>query len=112
MEIQMKYCVIHNLRFETPAKRDNLVMAVQDKIAGKKTWDETVNQNGTDEESYPSHSLLVRFENKTDMDELFALIKDKCGKVPVLKGTVSKHDCSHDEGIVQPCKITEEYSKG
>ena len=107
----MKYCVIHNLRFETPAKRDSLVTTIQDKIAGKKTWGETVNQNGTDEESYPLHSLIIRFENKTDMDELFALVKNKIDTIPVLKGTVSKHDCSHDEGTMQPCKITEEYSK-
>ena len=108
----MKYCVIHNLRFEAPAKRDSLDNAVRNKIAGKSIWGETAIQNGTDEEGHPFHSLAVRFENEKDMDELFALVKDKLGTIPVLKGSISKHNCSHDEGTMQPCKITEEYSKG
>ena len=108
----MKFCVIHNLRFETPAKQDTFHNDILVRIGGKKIWGETITVKGTDTEGYPFHNLTIRFENKADMDELFALIKDKVAQIPVLKGTVSKHKCSHDEGTVQPCKITEEYSKG
>jgi hypothetical protein len=107
----MKYCVIHNLRFETPAKRDALDEAVKDKVAGKKAWGETVVQSGIDVEGYPFHNLEIRFDNKADMNELFALIKDKLDKIPVLKGAVSKHNCSHDESLPQPCKITQRVEK-
>lgn len=107
----MKYCVIHNLRFETPAKRDKLEDDVAAKISGKKVWGETIISKGKDEDGYPSHGVTVRFDNETDMDELFEFIKTKIEKIPVLKGTVSKHNCSHDEGTPQPCIITEETSK-
>ena len=107
----MKYCVMSDLRFETPAKRDTVHQAVQTQIAGKDTWGETISQGRTDEDGYPRHHLQVRFVNGADMDELFALIKDKFDQTPVLKGTANKHHCRHDEGIMQPCKITEEYRK-
>ena len=107
----MKYCVMSNLRFETPAKRDVVHQAVQAQIAGKNTWGETLSHGGIDEDGYPYHNLAIRFKNATDMDELFALIKDKFDQIPILKGAVSKHHCSHDEGTRQPCKITKEYRK-
>lgn len=108
----MKYCVMHNLSFETPAKRNELEAAIQNNIVGKQTWGAVSMQSGTDEEGHPLHSLAIRFQNRADMDELFTLIKNKLDAIPVLKGKVSKHNCSHDEGTVHPCQITEEYSKG
>ncbi len=84
----MKYAVMANLRFETPAKRDSLDNAVKDNIGRKWTWGENVIQSGIDEQGYPSQTLLIRFYVKSNMDELFALIKEKIGKIPVLKGTV------------------------
>ncbi len=107
----MKYAVMHNLRLETSAKRDKLDNDVKLKIGGKKVWDETILGKGEDEEGYPSHSLEIRFYTEADMNELFGFIKTRMGKTPVLKGTVSKHHCSHDEGNPQPCIIEEEHSK-
>ena len=66
---------------------------------------------GIDGEGHLFHGLEIRFENKPDMDELFEFIRDKIDRVPVLKGTVSKHNCPHDEGTPQSCKIDEEYNK-
>jgi len=107
----MKYCVIHNLRFETPAKRDTLDSDVLNKIAGRSTWGETAIHNGIDEAGHPFHRMAIRFQSKADMDELFAFIMDKLGTIPVLKGSVSKHECRHDEGTIQPCEAAEEYTK-
>ena len=106
----MKYCVIGNLRFETPAKRDGFFNSIKIQIDGKTTWGELVNQSSTDEEGYPSHNLVIRFDNEADMDNLYALIKGRMEHIPVLKGTVSKHPCPHDEGG-GTCVISEKYEK-
>lgn len=106
----MKYCVMSNLRFATPAKRDTLDIAVKALIGGKPVWGETIISIGKDEEGQPNHSLIVRFDNESDMDELYDLIKGKIEKIPVLHGSVSKHNCPHDEGGI-PCVISEEYIK-
>jgi len=107
----MKYCVLHNLRFETPAKQDAFNKDIKLKIGGKKVWGETIISGGKDEEGYSTHGLAVRFDDQADMDEVFAFIKDKMSKIPVLKGSVSKHPCSHDESPPSPCMIEEEYTK-
>ncbi len=107
----MKYCIMSNLRLETPAKRDKLDDDIKLKIGSKKVWGETLISKGEDEEGYPSHGVTVRFDNETDMNELYDFIKTKMEKIPVLKGTVSKHHCSHDESTPQPCRIEEEHSK-
>ena len=108
----MKYCVMHNLRVETPAKRDKLDGEVKAWIGKKKVWGEASISSSQDEEGYQIHSLEIRFERKVNMDDLFTLIKDKVEKIPVLKGTLTKHNCTHDEATPQPCEIIEEYSKG
>jgi len=46
----MKFCVMHNLRFETPAKRDGLDQAVRSEVAGKPIWGRMVMSSGQDEE--------------------------------------------------------------
>ena len=107
----MKYCVIHNLRFETPAKRDILNSNVLSEVAGRSTWGKAAIHNGTDEAGHPSHRMAIRFQNRADMDELFAFMMDKLDTIPVLKGSVSKHECRHDEGTMQPCEAAEEYTK-
>ena len=107
----MKYCVMHNLRFETPAKRGGLDEAVRNEVAGKPIWGKWISVLGEDEDGFPVHNLEIRFENIADMEDLFTLLKGKMENIPVLKGTISKHYCSHDEGTPQPCQITEEISK-
>ncbi|MBA7648193.1 hypothetical protein ES703_55976 [subsurface metagenome] len=107
----MKYCVMHSLRFETPAKRDGLDQAVRNEVAGKPIWGRMAMSSGQDEDGFPLHNLEIRFENIADMEDLFTFLKGKIENIPVLKGTVSKHYCSHDEGTPQPCQITEEISK-
>ncbi len=54
-------------------------------------------------------NLTVRLENETDMDECFAYIKDKMKRIPILKGTVTKHYCCHDEASHEPCVIDERF---
>jgi hypothetical protein len=102
---------MHSLRFETPAKRDSLDQAVRSEVAGKSVWGKMAMASSQDEEGFPLHNLEIRFENKADMEDLFTFLKGKTEKIPVLKGTVSKHTCFHDEGTPQPCQITEEISK-
>ena len=107
----MKYAVLANLRFETPTKRDQMSQVIKNKIAGKLLWGVTHIAEGISEDGKPFAGIELRFENKADMNELFALIKDKIATIPVLKGTVSKHDCTHDETSSKPCIISELYQK-
>jgi len=107
----MKYCVMANLRLETPAKRDTLHNDVKARIGGKKVWGDTITGKSQDEEGYPSHNLVVRFDNEADMDDLYEFIKSKLNQIPVLKGTVSKHPCYHDESPAKPCIISEKVVK-
>ena len=59
--VVMRYCVMHNLRFETPAKRDKLGEDVKAWIGKKRVWGETRIASGQDEEGYQIHSLEIRF---------------------------------------------------
>lgn len=106
----MKYCVMSDLRLGTKAKRDKLSDDIAMKSSGRKVWGDTIISRGEDEEGYPTYTLEVRFDNAVDMDEVFNFIKSKLDKIPVLKGSVSKHICSHDEAN-QPCHILESVGK-
>ena len=105
----MKYCVMANLTFETPAKRDTITKEFKNFLVDKLTWGKTKLSEGMDYEGKPSNGIIVRFDNRKDMDDLFALIKGKMDKIPVLKGEVSRHDCLHDEG--GKCEIWERFVK-
>ena len=108
----MKHCVMADLRFDTPAKNDQMLQAVKDKLVGKLTWGAVNVSKGLSEDNRPTTGVEVRFDNEADMDGLFNLIKDKMVQLPVLKGRVSKHFCHHDEGTNHPaCVIQEEYIK-
>lgn len=107
----MKYCVMHNLRLETPSKRDKLDDDIKLKIGSKPVWGDIITQSTIEEDGYPSHSLEIRFDTEADMDELYDFIKGRIEKIPVLKGTLTKHNCTHDESPPQPCVIDEEHSK-
>jgi hypothetical protein len=107
----VKYAIQHNLKFEVPSKMDAFHKNISSAIADKQTWGELVSQAGKDEDGNPVHTLLARFKKKTDMDEVFTFIKGEMDKIPILKGTVSKHSCTHDEAVTKPCKIEEEYMK-
>ena len=107
----MKYAVLAQLSFSTPALRDNLDQAVSARITGKPTWGVVGFSKGIDLESNPSYGIEVRFDNQADMDDLYAFIKGRMDVLPVLKGEVSWHECSHDEGSPQSCQITESYEK-
>ncbi len=107
----MKYCVMANLSFDTPAKRDTISQVINNFIAGKLIWGATQSLQSIGMEGNPSHNLLIRFENRADMDSLFEIIKDKMLKIPVLKGTVSKHDCPHDENPPKPCEVLLKWVK-
>ena len=108
----MKYCVMSDLEFDTPAKNDQMSQAVKDKLVGKLLWGPVTIIGGLGWDGKPNTSVVVRFDNEIDMNELYALIKDRMAKLPVLKGRVSKHLCPHDEGRNHPpCVFQEEYMK-
>ena len=107
----MKYCVMASLRFDTPAKVDQMAQAVKDFIAGKLLWGQAINATGSIIKDYPSNFVEIRFVNEADMNDLFDLIKDRMVKLPVLKGWVSKHPCLHDEECPISCILSEKYIK-
>ena len=107
----MKYAVMANLSFSTPALRDNLDQAIKARILGKPTWGTIGMVKGTDLEGRPSHGLEIRFNNKADKDNLYPFIKSLMDTLPVVKGKVSWHECSHDESPPRPCQIAESYER-
>jgi len=107
----MKYAVIAQLYFDTPAKKDKMTDEVKAFIVNKVMWGVLVNASGLTEKDESTNTISIRFDNEADMDNLYALIKDRMEKIPVLKGSVSKHPCSHDESSPHPCVISEEFIK-
>jgi len=107
----MKYCVMANLAFDTPAKNDTMSLAIKDQIAGKLIWGAVQHSKSVTEDGKPSNNLEIRFDTEADMNELFALIKNKMLKVPVLKGRLSKHPCPHDENNGSQCEFEEVFVK-
>jgi len=107
----MKYCVMADLRFDTPSKNDQMSQVVKDKLVGKLLWGAANVSKGLGGDGKPTTNVEVRFDNEVDMNELYDLIKDKMAKLPVLHGRVSKHLCFHDVENRPPCVIQEEYVK-
>lgn len=112
----MKFCVKANLVFDTPAKRDNLSAELRDKLVDKLTGYPTMPIWGslllaaTTEEGKAISTFLARLDNKADRDALFAFLKDRMVKIPVLGGRLASHDCHHDEGS-EPCIAGEVFTK-
>ena len=106
----MKYCVTANLIFENPSKNDQMSQAIKEKIVGKLTWGAVNISQGLSDEGKPNTGVEIRFNTEADMNEVYTLIKDRMLKLPVLKGSVSKHPCLHDIGGI-PCVIQEEFVK-
>ena len=108
----MKYCIMSNLSFDTPAKRSNLSQAIRDKIVARMVWGKVTIVDSTDENNFPASNVEIRFDNETDMVEVFDFIKGRMEKIPVLKGFVSKHLCYHDEGYGHKrCDNWERFNK-
>ncbi|MBT9133159.1 MAG: hypothetical protein DDT33_01695 [Firmicutes bacterium] len=107
----MKYAVMANLKVLTKAKLDKLDSALRTKITGRKTWGEFVLTKGRQEPNGLSASLEVRFDTETDMNEVFEWVKGIMRRQRIT-GTISKHNCTHDEDIRQPCVILEEFRQG
>jgi len=97
----MKYCIQAELKFTTKSKRDDATKEALTKFGLKKVWGETSISEGIDEDGYPTQTLEARFDEEKDTDEVFAYIKDKMIRIPVLGGVITKHPCPHDEG--KPC---------
>ena len=104
----MKHCVLHSLRFETQAQRDRFDEEVRLKISGRPVWGETALVKGEGEGF--THSFAVWFESEADMNEVFGFIRGEMERMEI-KGTVSRHHCSHDEAVSQLCVIEEEFSR-
>ena len=109
----MKYCIMANLQFSVPTLRSHMSQVIKEKIVDKITdtilksyWGDFTLADSTSEEGKPSNNLTIRFDKEADMNELFDLIKDKMIKLPVLKGSLSKHYCYHDENNT-PCVLWE-----
>jgi len=113
-----KYCVMASLQFVVPSQWDNLSVEIKDKIIDKLTsspkmpiWGDLGLGCGVNEQGNSASSLIVRFDNKADMESVFDFLKDRMVKIPVLKGRVSKHICHHDDDSNTPCEIWETYVK-
>ena len=106
----MKYCVAANLSFSKKATRKSLDDKIKAWLVGKLTWGTAGIGMGTGEQGEPRYNLEIRFYREIDMDELYTFIKGKMDSLSGVKGTVSKHDCSHD-GSPAPCIIKEQYTR-
>lgn len=108
----MKRRVIADLRFETSDKRATFKLGLDDKIGNMQIFHSSVTQ-GEDEEGNPQTTADIRPEHKEDADDLFQDIKSRMETIPALKGSVSWHDCKHDEPPEngEPCRPQETYVK-
>ena len=111
----MKYAILSTLSFDTPAKRDIMSSQLQAFIASRLTWGPTQMASGEDRDGKPSSSVEVRFLSQADANDLYDLIVDRIVHIPVLRGRVSKHNCTHDEVTdevsPQKCVPAEEFSQ-
>ena len=100
-----------DLTFDTPAKNDQMAQAIKDKIVGKLIWGKANITQGLNENGQPNNVVEIRFEKEADADDLYNLIVDRMTRIPVLKGTVTAHPCTHDEEHPESCVITKKYVK-
>jgi hypothetical protein len=95
----------------TVAKRDNIFDYIQTFLSGKPVWGNTDMSKGTNSvTSWPNITVTVRFTQRPHLDDLFQKAKGKINTMTGVKITVSKHVCSHSEGVPSPCVFEEVYS--
>ena len=113
------------IRFGNTADRD-LYNIVKDRIvAGTATFDTPVDTALTDREtSSPAWNFRRRFTSQADANTVYATLRNflldpltlPSGVLPLgqgisdpvqVKGTVSRHFCSHADTIVQNCQTTQ-----
>ena len=93
------------------AKRDNIYDYIQTQLSGKPMWGRTEMSKGTDMlTGKPSLSILVRFNQRPHLDDIFQKAKDRINTLTGVSIKVSKHVCRHDEGSTEPCVFEEIYS--
>jgi hypothetical protein len=94
----MKYSIIGNLKTSDDMSIINMIHPFfVYKLDPKK---------GTDEVGNPVFNFEAWLPNMTDKNNLYNQLKLK---VDELGGSVSWHECTHDEDYPQPCVLIEEY---
>lgn len=95
----MKYAVTGDFVFGTVRERDRAQTRVASYVTGKTLWgDVAVRAALDDTNTLPSLYVEVRFDTAAEQQALYT-------DVLALKwtGTVSYHDCAHDETPARPC---------
>ncbi len=109
------YCEVDTLAHASTIKN-----AIQNHIVGKDIFNvENISHSLDNITGIIRVSSDIRFNSRTDRDELVTWIKDQIQTNPqvktwVLKADVTSHLCTHDDASVQDCKTTEynfEFSK-
>lgn len=104
----MKFAILGQIVLDIPAKRDNLRQDIQNRIDGKFLWAgqpsfvtavETVDKK-------PAIAIEVRYNEKADQTELVNFLVKQRDLLPFVSGSISIHDCYHDEG--SSCKNRQE----
>ncbi len=103
------FCFMAEITANTTAKRDNIYDTIQTFLSGKPVWGNTEMSKGTDETGRPSMSVIVRFTQRPNLDNLFAQAKAKILTLTGVSIRISKHICHHDEESNLPCTFEETY---
>ena len=105
------YALIAEISCNTVAKRDAFYDYIQTFLSGKPVWGNTEMSKGTDfVTQQPAMSVTVRFTQRPNLDNLFALAKARILTLTGVSIKVSKHICRHDEGNDPGCVPEELYS--
>lgn len=111
----MKYAVMFNLKCKKKVDLDNLFTKIEDRLQGKKRWENSLNRNfhakGEDEKGRPQDTGCQRFHSELDARDVFEHIKGLADKIPWISGTVHIHRCDHDQEQRSGCEVIEEFSK-
>lgn len=98
----MKKSIRGNLKTKTQADKEVVVSDINKYLLWKLDTQEVID----DETGESSLVFEAWVENESDESKLFADMKRHADKH---KGSIDRHECSHDEQYKKPCVIAEEY---
>ena len=93
----MKRRLIASITFNTPTQRSSFNAQWRNILSGKALSDYSDTDGEDRETGKPNKGIDTRFNVPAEAGDAFTRIKTALNNVPWLQGTVSIHNCNHDE---------------
>lgn len=102
----MTYALQARLSFSTATRRDQVVSALNTRIATKPRWGATILAPSTEDGRFYL-TVELRFTSQADLDDVYSFLQQQAAQ-RAGTGRVARHNCRHDETNPAQCQVAAE----